>query len=66
MKTAIDVENRREGELIKLGIADPETRALVKIMGVLAELPTKERKRRVLKFVVETLTEFDSDGNGSA
>jgi hypothetical protein len=50
MKANIDVEDRKEGELIKAGLDDAPTRAVVKVMGALAPLSDRG-KRRVLNFV---------------
>lgn len=50
MKAKIEVENRKEAELIRRGLADPGTRALVKIMGAMSGL-TKRQQIRSLRFV---------------
>jgi hypothetical protein len=50
MKANIDVEDRKEGELIKAGLDDAPTRAVVKVMGALAPLSDRG-KRRVMNFV---------------
>jgi hypothetical protein len=57
MKATISVADKKEAELIRLGLEEPATRALVKVIGALAPLPTKEKKARVLKFVSEILME---------
>jgi hypothetical protein len=51
MKTRIEVANLKEARLIKAGLLDPQTRALVKVVGALAPLETDRSKVRVLKFV---------------
>lgn len=56
MKTYVEVENRKEANLIKRGLGDPEVRAFVKVMGAL--LPLSERARaRVLRFVADQVDE---------
>lgn len=56
MKGYIEVENRKEADLIKRGLADPEVRAFVKVVGAL--LPLSERARvRVLRFVADQVDE---------
>lgn len=50
MKTAIDVENKREGDLVRQALADPDVRAYVNIMGALLGLD-RERAKRVLAMV---------------
>jgi hypothetical protein len=50
MKTKIEVENRKEATLIKRGLLDPQTRALVKVMGALQPLSDRA-KRRAMRFV---------------
>lgn len=58
MKTAIDVENKREGELIKQALADPETRAYVNIIGAFITLPTDRARQRTLTMVTDKLAEM--------
>jgi hypothetical protein len=53
MKTQIEVENRKEGKLIRRGLADPEVRALVKVMGALHPIKSKNMKRLVLEMAEE-------------
>ncbi|OLE54195.1 MAG: hypothetical protein AUG51_09395 [Acidobacteria bacterium 13_1_20CM_3_53_8] len=56
MKTTIEVQSKKEGELIKRALDDPETRAFVQIVGAL--LPFTQRTRtRVLNFVKDQLEE---------
>lgn len=62
MRMAFDVENRKEGELIKRALDDPATRALVKVIGALLPLSSGGR-RRVLNYVQDRLDE--EAGNGS-
>lgn len=56
MKTTIEVANRREGELIREGLEDPLTRAMVQVMGALRPLSDRARAR-VLAFVADQLEE---------
>jgi len=65
MKATVEVESRDEAEQIRAGLAEPEARALVKVMGALAPLPTKTRKQRVVKFVADLLAELDTNGGGA-
>lgn len=57
MKATIEVENRKEAELIKAGLADPAVRAIAKVMGILAGLPSDRAKGRVLRHVFDKLDE---------
>ena len=50
MKATIEVTDRKEAECLRLGLADPATRALVKTIGALSELP-RAAQRRVLEWV---------------
>ncbi|MBO0715832.1 MAG: hypothetical protein J2P55_00655 [Rhizobiales bacterium] len=59
MKATIEVDSKHEGELIRLGLGEPEARAMIKVMGALAALP-KARKQRVLKFVTDLVTDLDN------
>jgi len=64
MKTTIEVSSRAEADNIKRGLANPETRALVIIMGALLPLDHTARAR-VMQFASEvdmgeTPTEADS------
>jgi hypothetical protein len=59
MKTTIDVATRKEGEQIRRGLADPEVRAFVKVMGELLALPSDRARERVLRFVDDHLDEAD-------
>lgn len=56
MKATIEVQSKKEAELIKRGLEDPETRAFVQIMGAL--LPCTPRARaRILNFVKDQIEE---------
>lgn len=59
MKTRIDVADRREAELLKAGLADETTRAFVKVMGVLSQLPSNRSRERVLRFFADYLQDDD-------
>ena len=59
MKAHIEVENRKEGELIRKGLAQPEVRAFVKIMGAL-DGQTDRAKRRIMQFVSDHFNEQDN------
>lgn len=60
MKTKIEVEGRKEALLIKRGLLDPQTRALVKVMGALQPL-TDRAKRRAMRFVDDHFDEERSN-----
>lgn len=61
MKATIDVESRKEADLIKTALDDPQTRAFVQVVGAL--LPLSERARaRVMQFVSDKLEE-DREAN---
>ena len=49
MKTHIEVADRKEAKLLKVGLRDPQARALVKVIGALEKLPNMHVKRRVLR-----------------
>jgi hypothetical protein len=57
MKIKIEVKDEKEGEAIKLALADQQTRALVLSVGYLLELDTDRARRRVLNFVADHLDE---------
>lgn len=57
MKTLVEVADRKEAALIRRGLEDPETRALVKVIGALAALPSDRARRRTLAFVADSLDE---------
>jgi len=59
MKTPIDVKDRKEGELLRRGLEDPDVRAFVKVMGSLFGLASDRARKRVLEFVVDHLDELD-------
>lgn len=50
MKTTLEVKTRSEGDAIKRGLEDQETRAIVVLLGTLAALPDGTRQR-VLEYV---------------
>ena len=58
MKAWIEVENRKEAELIRAGLADPEVRAFVKVMGTLHG-HTPRAQRRILHFVQDHFQELE-------
>jgi hypothetical protein len=57
VKTTIEVADRKEAALIRRGLADPATRALVKVMGALAALPTDRARIRTMRFVEDHFME---------
>jgi hypothetical protein len=59
MKTTIDVASRQEAAQIRRGLADPEVRAFVQVMGELLALPSDRARARVLRFVDDHLDEED-------
>jgi hypothetical protein len=61
MKTSIETASKKEGELIRKGLEDPTTRALVAVLGALAELPSDRARRRVLTHVADYFAELDGD-----
>lgn len=56
MKATIDVKDRAEAERVRTALADPETRALVNVMGALLPLTERERKR-AMAFVADKIAE---------
>ncbi len=56
MKAKIEVADRKEAQQIRRGLADPEVRALVKIMGVMLPLPDGA-KRRSLRWARDWVNE---------
>jgi len=54
MKATIAVSDRKEAEQIRAGLADPNVRAFVKVMGVLHGLPSRRSQQLVLSFVSQT------------
>jgi O-methyltransferase involved in polyketide biosynthesis len=50
MNVSIPVKDKKEGEVIRRGLEDPEVRAMVVISGVMADLP-QDAQARVLRFV---------------
>jgi hypothetical protein len=61
MRVSISVTNRQEGNMIVAGLADADTFALVKIMGVLSALD-RAAQERVLWFVDSALRERRRQG----
>jgi len=59
MKSTIEVSDRKEAELIRTGLADPATRAVVKIMGALIKLPTDRARTRVLNYAKDLVESGD-------
>lgn len=57
MKSTIEVSDLKEAKLIRAGLSDPATRALVKVMGALRPLESGRAKRRTLQFVADHLDE---------
>jgi hypothetical protein len=66
MKTTIETASKKEGELIRKGLEDPTTRALVAVLGALADLPSDRSRRRVLAHVEDYFAELDGDTKSSA
>jgi hypothetical protein len=60
MKATIEVNDRREAEHIRNGLADPATRAFVVVMGALSVLPSNRARKRMLQFVADY---FDEQGS---
>lgn len=61
MKAAIDVQSRREGDAIRIGLEDPIMRAMVLITGALRDLPSDRARERVMRYVADQLD--DENGN---
>jgi hypothetical protein len=57
MRTSIEVTSRKEAALIRRGLTDAQTRALVKVVGALALLPSDMARVRVLRFVEDYFNE---------
>jgi hypothetical protein len=57
MRAYIEVKDRKEAVAIRRGLQDPVTRATVKVVGTLLQLPTDRARQRVLGFVVDKLNE---------
>jgi hypothetical protein len=55
MKAAIEVESKKEAELIRQGLADKDVRALVLVTGALLALPDDRARRRVLHYAADLL-----------
>jgi hypothetical protein len=63
MKASIEVESKKDAELIRKGLEDPATRALVKVMGALTTLPSDRSRRRVMTHVMDFFAEQDEEKN---
>ena len=61
METSIEVEHRKEGEQIRLGLSDPAVRAFVRMMGTLSTLKSQRAKERVLTFVKDHFDEMGAE-----
>ena len=57
MKASIQVSDKKEAELIRAGLDDAQTRAIVQVMGVLLGLPSNRVRKRVLSFVSDSFDE---------
>jgi uncharacterized protein YbgA (DUF1722 family) len=62
MKASIEVESKKDAELIRKGLEDPATRALVKVMGALSSLPSDRSRRRVMMHVQDYFEEMEELG----
>ena len=62
MRTRIEVADRKEAEQLRAGLARPDVRAFVRIVGVLDGLPSDRARRRVLGFVADHHAEQQSVG----
>lgn len=60
MKTVVEVASRKEARFVRLGLAAPEVKAFVVVMGILSTLPTQRSKERVMKYVQD---HFDETGS---
>lgn len=59
MKTTVEVTSKREGELVRQALADPETRVIVNVLGALLTLPNLRQRLRVMTFVSDRLAQDD-------
>ncbi len=59
MRMWIDVQDRHEAAALRRGLADPQVRAFVKVMGTLVALPSDRARERVLRFVDDHFEEVD-------
>ena len=57
MKVTVEVANRQQAEAVRRVFADPQTRALVLVIGTLLGLPTERARERVLRFTADALEE---------
>jgi hypothetical protein len=63
MKTKIEVADRQEARQLVAGLAHPDVRVFVRIVGTLAGLPTDRARKRVLSYVADAVADdaFNSD-----
>ena len=66
MRIGVEVKNRKEGELIKLGLSHDDVRAFVVIVGALSGLSSDRARRRVLNYIADIHNEQAHKGNGVA
>lgn len=52
------VVDQDEADQIRAGLADPEVRAFVRLVGILNALPSNRSRRRVLSFVADGIDEL--------
>ena len=57
MKKSIEVTSREEADQIRAGLDMPDVRVFVRVMGVLAGLPSDRARRRVLSYVADRVDE---------
>lgn len=60
VKHTIDVTSKEEGKAVEKALANPVTKAIVVVEGVLADLDQAQQKR-VLSFVMESLGVITGD-----
>ena len=58
MKVAIEVENREQAEAVRVAWQDPQVRAFVITIGILAPL-SNGAKRRILNYVADWANDRD-------
>lgn len=59
MKTRIEVSDMKEAKLLKAALADPETRALVKVFGALRPLRNDVERRAVVRAALSVVQAVD-------
>ena len=57
MKATIEVKDRREANLVKSGMEDETTKAIVLITGALRQLPSDRARARVMRYVQDCIEE---------